>query len=448
MTRLSGNLTEGLILAVERPRTVRQAFRPRARLLQILGDQLIGSPKLAVFELVKNAYDADASEIRVSIEGLDGSKPSITVEDNGYGMSFETIRDIWLVPADDHREHEREDNIRSPKFHRLPLGEKGVGRFAVHKLGDRIELVTCAAGRLECVVSIDWRDMIRSRHLDEAAVTVTERTPEVFSRSRTGTRITIRSLRELNWTRRDVRDLWRQLTSIASPFRKRKDRFEVTLEVPDRATWLKDLPDVSELMKRAPWHFAFTFSGRDFTFTYTFRGVPGIPVEPRTEKRTEPLQIWREIEPDDLDPIEAVRRRRVEKLVADVSTIRGIGPLSGEFYVYDRDREILSRYPDRKLIERFLNQNGGVRVYRDDIRVYNYGEADDDWLSLDLRRVNSPTKNISRNIVVGVVDLNLDTALQLREKTNREGFVIRRDLRAAQADRPRCTSRTRDGAPN
>ena len=98
-------------------------------------------------------------------------------------------------------------------------------------------------------------------------------------------------------------------------------------------------------------------------------------------------------------------------------------PLSGEFYVYDRDREILSRYADRRLIERFLDQNGGVRIYRDDMRVYNYGESDDDWLSLDLRRVNSPTRNISRNIVIGTVNLRLETSLQLQEKTNREGFV-------------------------
>ena len=185
-------------------RTLRQPFRPRARLLQILGDQLIGSPRLAVFELVKNAYDADASDVTVTMAGLGGSDPSITVEDNGYGMSFETLRDIWLVPADDHREKERQDDIRSPQFNRLPLGEKGVGRFAVHKLGDRIELVTRAAEKRECVVMIDWRDMIRSRLLEDSEVTIQEQEPQVFTRPRTGTRITIRSLRETEWTRRDV----------------------------------------------------------------------------------------------------------------------------------------------------------------------------------------------------------------------------------------------------
>src|SRR5271165_7023011 len=112
-------------------------FRPRARLLQLLGDQLIGTPRLAVFELVKNAYDADAKTVTVTLENVDGPVPSIVVVDDGEGMTLSTIRDIWLVPAHDHRELQRKA-LRRTSLGRLPLGEKGVGRFAVHKLGDKI----------------------------------------------------------------------------------------------------------------------------------------------------------------------------------------------------------------------------------------------------------------------------------------------------------------------
>ena len=82
-------------------------FRPRARLLQLLGDQLIGTPRLAVFELVKNGYDADAETVTVTLKGLGTADPTIVVEDDGDGMTLETIRDIWLVPAHDHREAQR-----------------------------------------------------------------------------------------------------------------------------------------------------------------------------------------------------------------------------------------------------------------------------------------------------------------------------------------------------
>ena len=86
---------------------IEMPFRPRARLLQLLGDQLIGTPRLAVFELVKNAYDADAEHVTVTLEGLDTSHPTIVVEDDGDGMPLSTIRDIWLVPAHDHRKIQR-----------------------------------------------------------------------------------------------------------------------------------------------------------------------------------------------------------------------------------------------------------------------------------------------------------------------------------------------------
>ena len=111
------------------------------------------------------------------------------------------------------------------------------------------------------------------------------------------------------------------------------------------------------------------------------------------------------------------------KIVADVTTTQGIGPVAGEFYVFDRDREVLRRLGDTRLMNDYLDRNGGVRVYRDGIRVYNYGERGDDWLGLDLRRVNRPTRRISRNIILGAVHLSLEASDGLRKKTNRAGFI-------------------------
>lgn len=411
-------------MADGKARTVKSAFRPRARLLQILGDQLIGSPRLAVFELVKNAYDADASEVVVRILDIEEGDPRIEVKDDGSGMSFETIRDIWLVPADDHRERQRDEGRRSPRFNRLPLGEKGVGRFAVHKLGDWIELVTRAEGERECLVRIDWREMMQSRLLEEAEVTVTEREAEVFTGDETGTRVRIKDLRQTEWLRRDVRELWRQLTSITSPFRDREDTIDIDLQIPDHPEWLNDLPNVDMLMEQAPWVFTFEFDGDTIDWHYTFRGVPNFAAEPRRVSRSEPLQILDDFDLDDVGEGEGHSKRRTPKVVADRDTLTGIGPVSGTFHIWDRDKLTMLQYPNRSVIDGFLNQNGGVRVYRDDVRVYNYGEKEDDWLSLDIRRVNSPTKNISRNILIGQIDLNLSASTGLREKTNREGFVL------------------------
>jgi len=405
------------------PDELKLPFRPRARLLQLLGDQLIGTPRLAVFELVKNAYDADAETVTVTLKDIDQPDATIVVEDDGDGMSLETVRDIWLVPAHDHREQQRKA-LRRTRRNRLPLGEKGLGRFAVHKLGESIELVTRARGKSEVVVSIDWGALIRKPFLSDAEVTVRTREPTTFKGNRTGTKLTISDLRERNWTRGEVRRLLRQITSISSPFVERSDRFEAVLRVPDHPDWVSGVPDVDALLARAPWHFSFTFKDGKLDWEYEFRGVTGIKLAPRREKKTgESLLVAAERDVDEFGANQGVKASGPKRVVADASLVEGIGPVTGEFYVYDRDRVVLNKLGDSQLVQNFLDENGGVRVYRDGIRVYNYGEPGDDWLGLDLRRVNTPTRNISRNIVVGAVDLKLEHSQGLTEKTNREGFV-------------------------
>ena len=398
-------------------------FRPRARLLQLLGDELIGSPRLAIFELVKNAYDADAGLVRVALENIARPNASIVVEDDGDGMTLETIRDIWLVPGHDHRAQQRAA-LRRTHRGRLPLGEKGLGRFAAHKLGNRIEVVTRARERPECVVSINWAELIRRESLSDAMVRVTERTPIVFRGSQAGTCITISELREKNWTRGEVRRLHRQIASISSPFERRSDEFSPWLEVPGHEDWVTGVLDVDALLKRAPWKFQFQFNSGHFEWKYRFRGVTGIELERRSfDQAKQPLLIQREGDVDELGVDQGQRRARPRPIRADASLADGIGPVEGEFYVFDRDPAILSRLGESQFIKTYLDDNGGIRVYRDGIRVYNYGEPGDDWLGLDLRRVNTPARKVSRNIVVGAVELSLASSQGLKEKTNREGFV-------------------------
>ncbi len=395
------------------PVEISQPFRPRARLLQLLGDELIGSPRLAVFELVKNAYDADASEAIVCLDLGSVREPVITVTDDGEGMTLDVLRSVWLVPGDDYRQKQRLFDRRTVKHERLPLGEKGLGRFAVHKLGNHITLVTRAQNADECVVDIDWNELIARPYLDEAPVTIRIRPPETFSGERTGTRIEIRQLRMTDWSRREVRRLHNQITSICSPFEE-PGGFAAKLLVPGHESWIDDLPDISEILNRAIWKFSFRASADSFDWTYDFRQVPGFKLDSRVVKKSgDRLRI----------PSRSGDDRKKGKVVADAEVFEGIGPVTGEFYVYDRDREVRRRMAHLRLLDSYLDETGGVRVYRDGIRVYNYGELGDDWLGLDLRRVNVPTRRISRNIILGAIHLSLRESTGLVEKTNREGFV-------------------------
>ena len=396
-----------------------QPFRPRARVLQLLGDELIGSARLAVFELVKNAYDADANEVVVRLDLDSDQGPAITVTDDGEGMTLDVLRSVWLVPGDDHRQRQRLADRRTPRHRSLPLGEKGLGRFAVHKLGNRITLVTRARDSDECVVKIDWNELIAQPYLDEAPVTIRVRRPRVFDGEKTGTRIEIRQLRTTDWSRGEVRRLHNQITSICSPFEE-PSGFQATLRVPGCEHWIEDLPDVSEILDRAIWKFSFRIDSGWFDWTYEFCQVPGFKLDRRkVVKSGDRLKL----------PPRSGDDRMEKKVVADESDFDGIGPVTGEFYVYDRDREVRQRVTNIKLLENYLDETGGVRVYRDGIRVYNYGELGDDWLGLDLRRVNVPTRRISRNIILGAIHLSLKESTGLVEKTNREGFVENKSCR-------------------
>ena len=392
---------------------IRQPFRPRARVLQLLGDELIGSARLAVFELVKNAYDADANKVEVRLDLASSEDSRITVSDDGEGMSLDVLRTVWLIPGDDHRQKQRVSDRRTPIHQRLPLGEKGLGRFAVHKLGNSISLVTRAQDEDECVVEIDWNELISKPFLDEAPVTIRVREPRSFTDGSTGTRIEIRELRASDWSRREVRHLYNQITSICSPFEE-PGGFEANLLVPGLEHWIEDLPDIRQILDHAIWKFSFRADGEDFEWKYEFRKVPGFALDGRIVKKSGGrLKL----------PARTDNDKKDKKVVAVADDFEGIGPIIGEFYVYDRDKEVRRRMSHLRVLESYLDESGGVRVYRDGIRVYNYGEQGDDWLGLDLRRVNVPTRRISRNIILGAIHLNLEESTGLIEKTNREGFV-------------------------
>ena len=127
---------------------------------------------------------------------------------------------------------------RSPKFKRLPLGEKGVGRFSSGKLGDVVTLITRARNQPEIVVHLDWNQLLEYEYLSDAHIPIITRVPTVFKR-RTGTRIEISYLRD-DWTRGMARNAQRSITSICSPFGE-PGSFNPTLELQPDNGWLEGL---------------------------------------------------------------------------------------------------------------------------------------------------------------------------------------------------------------
>lgn len=395
-------------------------------MLQLLGDQLIKSPQIAVFELLKNSYDADATNTNVILNYIsDAFRSSIIVEDDGSGMALETVIDVWLEPGTDYRARQRAEGRRSPRFGRLPMGEKGIGRFAVHKLGHRVEMVTRAQGRDEVVVSIDWDELERNDYLSDAAIRVIERPPHIFEGC-TGTHIRIERLRE-TWTRRMVRTLGRSVTAMTSPFHD-VSSFQPTLILEPSSDWLSGILHASDVLESALFRAHAVVEPTRWQMDYDYEFLP-----PVTVSRLKARQITRRDVPLGPSDTERTGRRYLDQLEKAAMRVlaqegpdqTGVGAYTLDLHIFDLDsdtRRIL-QLTDYRGLSNYLNTNGGIRVYRDGIRVYDYGEQENDWLELDARRVNLPAQRISNHLVLGAVHLDSRNSFGLVEKTNREGFV-------------------------
>lgn len=396
------------------------SFRANAHLLKLLGDQLIGDDRLAVFELVKNAYDADATIVNVELN-LNANVPYLSVWDtDGHGMNKDTILNKWMEIG---TESKRNNNwVKSPKFKRLPLGEKGVGRLAVHKLGSIMQMNTRKKGCPEVKITIDWPQLIdEATYIEDTKVFVEELLePEFFPNNSTGTRIVVSNLNKKHWTRGDVRRLKRLLSSLTSPFQTASD-FEVNLTVPGREKDYHDLLDASEILNNSLWKYEFEINDDgQFSYKYTFT-PPSVYSSLKIENKEE-SDIRLELFPPSKEEKLSRSSKNRDDLLLSKKDLKNIGPIKGCFYVFSREKDILNAQGAYQTIRTYLDEHAGIRVYRDGIRVFNYGEQNDDWLGLNAMRVNNPSKRIAVNLVIGNIELNLADSRGLQEKTNREGF--------------------------
>ncbi len=395
-------------------------FKARAHLLKLLGDELIGDDRLAIFELVKNSYDADATQVDVTLD-LESDDPKIVVRDfEGHGMDENTILNKWMeIGTDSKRQKNRK---RSPKYKRMPLGEKGVGRLAVHKLGKDLTINTRAAGHPEYRIKINWPSLIEdAEYIEDAKVKIEElESPEVFQSDQTGTKIEIHDLNTKDWARGDIRRLKRLLTSLVSPFEGVSD-FSVNLQIPGREKDLKDVLEAQDVLGRAIWRYDF-FIDEQANFSYSYGFNPPSLFKELSNNSVSTDDDRLELIPPDKAKKASRKTKDKDKLFLSDNDLEGIGPISGTFYIYLRDRKVLNALGAYQDVKNYLDEQTGVRVYRDSIRVFNYGEVDDDWLDLNTARINAPGKKIDTNMVIASIDLDLERSSSLKEKTNREGF--------------------------
>ena len=405
-------------------------IKATSNILNLLGDELIGSDSLAIFELVKNSYDADSEHVSISFVDLNTSNQRIIIEDDGCGMTPEIIHRSWLTIGTNYKKKEAKI---SKKYQRFSLGNKGVGRLAVHRLAESILLETKAEGDLFGThLSINWKQLVSSgNYIDDLFVEVHQGILQPFQEGH-GTRITLTGLKNKRWTKSQLRDLVRKIDSFKNPLQP-VNNFDVQIYCDeDKQHWIEDIRSGMDILSNSLYCFKFKISHADkeiidptkkqfanFEWKYSFRphGFQKIPDNDKTSNAD-----YLPLNPQLFIDEETNKGR----YYLQNNDLKDIGTISGQFYVFNQSKQLLDiihgvgRY---NAIKEYIKDNCGIKVYRDNIRVYNYGEPYDDWLNLELAKVQRAGDHFSKKVTIGAISINLNESEHgLIEKTNREGF--------------------------
>ena len=382
------------------PKDAEIFFSADAAIIARLGLELVARLETALAELVKNSYDADATEVYVEFSRT-GAHSSIVIRDNGSGMTRSELVKGFLRLASDAKVNAP----TSPGYGRQRAGKKGIGRFATQRLGERLLLQTRRADARQGIeLEIDWSRFKRGRQLTAVPVKLRAKSGVAV-----GTRLEITGLRD-SWTDAQIKRCWRGLLALQQPF------------------------------PLAPVRRA---KGKDPGFKVEFVGVTkdGLVRHALANMQTEVLQHshaeielvvsksgrakwrlaankfgsttdWVGIAPADVD-VESSFAARFE----NISSVR-----MRAYYFIQKNGLLPPLLAAR--IKEVLNEEGGIRLYRNGFRVIPYGERGDDWLGLDetYRRRSVLVPATNQNFF-GIVEIDDPTGERFEEHTSREGLI-------------------------
>ncbi len=425
-------------------------------LIKVLGEQLIGSEKVGVLELIKNSIDAQATYCRVLIEKVKNlpepaieyefgnyEGPVIVVEDDGTGMTKDIIENGWLRPASTLKTNIKEklkierDNARTSgtlanydalvkkiqkeNGKRIPLGEKGVGRFATHRLGRFLELRTKTIGiPYELVLKIDWNrfDHISDQFvdLDSVGISLTrEHVSRDYGVRDSGTRLIIYGGREgFEWSEESISDLNRAILELNSP-NPNKNFSKNTYEKFNAYLECFQMPDL-------PNHQIYAESKSNFSLDVLVdeNGIAVYELKFQHPDNKLPKENW---SGEDYD-LKGYDLKNPKYWLDDSKNQRK--PACGPFFihvdVWYRNSEWIniSNYKD---LTDYLDVFGGMSIYRDNILFYDAQlGAQADWLGLAGKHIKQGWR-VSYRDFIGSIEIEQTRNWELVDKTNREGLI-------------------------
>jgi len=350
-------------------------FTVDSALLGELGEKLVSTVHVALTELVKNASDADASEVKVSIVPEQGKASRVIVSDNGSGMTVDQVRKYWMKIGTSHRQN----TPVSAKYGRLITGSKGIGRFACRRLGLKLRLTTTAIiARTNdqdkktkkqasspqyqtTVVEFDWKKFVPGTDVESIECTGTTTT---VGTAKTGTVLEIWGGLNDEWRASGFEFLKRQLAGLASNSGAKREGFSndpgfnVFLEAPEFSGQVIDL---REEVIDATWGTLFA------------------EVDPKG-------RVHCKLNAKGLRGTQKYVSKPKFKSISGAMLKVGILPVTKE---EARKPSVLSKYVTNEIVSEW----GGVQVRFNGFRMFPYGDSRDDWLKIDAdrgRRLGKP----------------------------------------------------------
>ena len=420
-------------------------IRPYARLLTMLGEQLIKNERIALIELIKNSYDADSTWVKITFKGFDDAfavnpSSSIIIEDCGHGMTENIIRSHWLNPATPEKKLRKEiDDVTSRG--RVIQGEKGIGRFAILKLGRKITVVTRAQDEnTEHTIIYDFSkyddDFLsldgekKELFLDDLNVGYSKGKPSVMTevdislgtrilkRPGHGTKIEISNLKG-TWSNKKIKDIYNDISKLSSIFVQNiskntvndKDSFDVYIyKDNDVQNYNDDYKEKLQILMNQRAVIKIEdgiFDSVKNEFIFSENGV-----DKKINIRDPHLTGIRIFKDRFGDGGKVLDNRKID-----------CGTFKFGFFVFDFSAQAAMKFKlDRE--DKDILKEHRIYLYRDQVRVYPYGESDDDWLRIDAYRGTiSAGAFLSNDQVVGYVNITSKDNPKLKDKTNREGLI-------------------------
>jgi signal transduction histidine kinase len=391
-----------------------QRFSIDAKTLIHLGRDSIKDHTTALIELVKNGYDADAHNVEVGVFCKNGSD-LIRVADNGFGMTRDQILNSWLRIGFSNK---RESKLSQQG--RRKTGEKGIGRISTDRLGAILELTTKTEEDGIIGLKVNWNDFdVEGKDVFDIDIELTNPTSITIPKKEgkecgTGTEIKVTKLRQ-SWSTRNIENLYYELSALTPPFNEVVD-FEISLE--NDVTGVFSGKVSSDFLKTSEIELTAIYDGKGSDIIYNIK-------DKYSDQETTEFIKWQNL-------LDKLPKREIN---SDITDDLSLGPVTIKLLFFLRQAASIAG-TKLKLddLRSFLDNNAGIKIYRDNFAVKPYGFPNSqfgyDWLELGDRKIRNPAGigradeyMVNPNQLVGAVFISRDKNPKLVDSAAREGLV-------------------------